>query len=148
LIDIVENNLHESYEKAILDHLAQCPQCNRLVRSFAHAWKELSSREKYKPSERFWPELLTKVEDSEKPRPLREKIITGLRNSLRPATVSLILFVGVFVGYQLGNRPSMDATLLELSHIELFVQDFQDFPEGSVGDFMMTYEIPLEEEKP
>jgi hypothetical protein len=145
LIDIVENNLHESYEKAILDHLALCPKCNRLVRSFTHAWEELSSAEKQIPSESFWPDLLEKVQASEKQVPIREKIIRGFRNSLRPVTVSLILLISVLIGYQLGNRPGMDTTLPE-PYIEQYVQDFQDFPEGSVSDFFMKYEFSLEEE--
>jgi hypothetical protein len=150
LIDIVENNLPESLKKAILDHLALCPQCNRLVQSYSHAWKGLSTKEKLEPSESFWPELLAKIEASEKSQPFREKIITGFRNSLRPAAVSLILLFGVFFGYQLGtaHRPETSPSEMSSQYIEQYLQDFQDFPYGSVGDFFTKYEIPLQEEKP
>ena len=148
LIDIVGNCHPESQKKVILDHLALCPRCQRLVKYFSLGWEELSTAEKLSPPERFWPELLAKIQDSEKPQLLREKIILGLRNSLRPAAVSLTLLLGVFFGYQLGNRQHMDTIHTEMVYVEPYFQDFQDFPEGSVSDFLMKYEIPIQEEKP
>lgn len=148
LIDIVGNCHPESQKKVILDHLALCPRCQRLVKYFSLGWEELSTAEKLSPSERFWPDLLAKIQASERPKPFREKIILGLRTSLRPAVVSLILLLGIFFGYQLGNRPRVETIQSEMSYIEHYVQDFQDFPEGSVSDFLMRYEIPIQEEKP
>ncbi len=158
LIDIIENNIPESQKKAIQDHLAICPQCNLLVKRFAHAWEELSTAEKWTPSERFWPALFAKIQAYEKPQPMWDKIFTGFRNSLRPATVSLILLLGIFFGYYLGNMPqgsmnksesdSIDTTRSEMAYVDQYLQDFQDFPDGSVSDFFTKYEIPIQEEKP
>lgn len=148
LIDIVENNIPESLKKRIQEHLATCSRCNRLVKSFTRAWQELATSEKLTPSDRFWPELLAKIKDHEKPMPLRDKILAGLRNSLRPATVSLILLFGVFFGYQLGNVPRTETSRPEVLTVEHYLQDFQDFPDGSVSDFFTKYEISIQEEKP
>ena len=147
LIDIVENSLPDSRKKMVVAHLAACPRCNRLVQSLSHVWEEHPSAGKQSPSESFWSDLLARIQAYEKPLPLREKIISGLKNSLRPVAVSVILLLGVLIGYQLGNRPGMD-TILSEPYIEHYVQDFQDFPEGSVSDFFMTYEFSLEDEKP
>jgi hypothetical protein len=148
LIDIVEDNLPESQKKIIQNHVASCPRCNRLVQRFACVWKELSTAEKLTPSERFWPGLWAKIEDSEKSPPLREKIITGLKNSLRPAAVSLIFLLGGLFGYHLGNLPHTETPSFEVLYMEQYVQDFQDFPEGSVSDFYMQYEIENQLEVP
>lgn len=148
LIDIVEDNIPESQKKAIHNHIASCPRCTRLVQRFALVWKELSSAEKLTPSEMLWPGLVAKIEIYENPPPLREKILAGLRHSLRPAAVSLIfLFCGLF-GYYLGNLPRMETPSSELLFVEQYVQDFQDFPEGSVSDFYMQYETQNLQEAP
>jgi hypothetical protein len=120
------------------------------MKSFAHAWEGLSTKEKFELSETFWPELLAKIEASEKSQPLLEKIIAGFRNSLRPAAVSLILLFGVFIGYHLGTTPRPETSQSEMSsqYIEQYLLDFQDIPYGSVGDFFTKYEIPIQEEKP
>jgi predicted anti-sigma-YlaC factor YlaD len=148
LIDIIENNIPESEKKGVQDHLAACSRCNQLIQSFARAWEELGTAEKLKPSDRFWPVLSAKIQDYERLLPLRDKILAVLRNSLRPAILSLILLFGVYFGYQLGNRPRIKTTLSEMSHIEQYVQDFLDNPEGSVSDFISRYEIPIKDEKP
>jgi hypothetical protein len=148
LIDIVENNIPESQKKTIKNHVASCPQCTRLVKRFACIWKEFSGAERSMPSEKFWPELLVKIEHYEKPLTLREKIIAGLIRSLRPATVSLIFLLGIFFGYQLGNIPHMETPRSEMSPMEQYVQDFQDFPDGSVSDFYMQYKTPKQQEVP
>jgi hypothetical protein len=146
LIDIAENNLSESPEKEILDHLAVCPRCKERVEDFSKAWKELPNAEKSIPSENFWSELLIKIQDHEQPPSIQEKMLTVLKNSLRPAAVSLSLIAGVFLGYQLGNFPHMKSTRSEITDIGLYTQDFRDFPEGSTSDFIMKYEIPIEVE--
>ena len=148
LIDIIENNILESQKKALQDHIATCSRCNRLYQSFALAWEELVTAEKWAPSDRFWPELSAKIQDHEKPQPLWEKILVGLSNSFRPAAVSLILLFGVFFGYQLGNVPRIETTQSEMLYVEHYFQDLQDFPDGSVSDFFTKYEIPIQEEKP
>jgi len=148
LIDIVEDNIPESQKRSIQNHLTTCPQCNRLVKRFARVWKELSTAEKLTPSERFWPGLRAKIEDYENPPLLREKIITGLKNSLRPAAVSLIFLLGGLFGYHLGNLPHMESTPPVMLYVEQYVQDFQDFQEGSVSDFYMKYETQNQQEVP
>lgn len=148
LIGIIENNIPESQKKGIQDHLTACPRCNRLIQSFAHEWKDLATAEKLTPSDRFWPELSAKIQDYEKPLSLWDKIFAGLRNSLRPAAVSLILLFGVFFGYQLGKEPRAETSRSEMLYVEHYLQDFQDFPDGSVSDFFTKYEIPVQEEKP
>jgi len=148
LIDIVEENIPESQKKSIQNHLATCPPCSRLVKRYARAWKELSTVEKLIPSEKFWPGLFAKIEAYDKPLPLREKIITVLKNSLRPAAVSLIFLFGGFFGYHLGNFPHMEPTPPEMLYMEQYVQDFQEFPEGSVSDFYMQYETHNQREVP
>lgn len=148
LIDIVENNIPESQNKAIQEHLTDCPQCRRLIQNFAHVWKELTPAEKMVPSESFWPELVARIKASEKPVPLRERIILGLRHSLRPAAVSLILIICAFFGYRLGDIPRMETAQSDISYFEQFAQDFQDFPEGSVSDFYMRYLNQEQEEVP
>jgi hypothetical protein len=148
LIDIVEDNIPESSKKTIQNHIASCPRCTRLVQRFALVWKELSSAEKLIPSERFWPGLVAKIDAQEKSLSLREKILAGLRHSLRPAAVSLIFLLGGFFGYYLGNLPHMETPSSELLFVEQYVQDFQDFPEGSVSDFYMQYETQNLQEAP
>jgi predicted anti-sigma-YlaC factor YlaD len=150
LIDIIEKNIPESQKKAIQDHLECCPQCNRLVDRFARIWNELSVTGKSIPLEKFWPALLAKIQAYEKPRGLQEKMLAAMRNSLRPAAVSLILLFGIFIGYQLGNIPRMDTAQSEMLSVyaEQYVQDFQDFPEGSVGDFYTKYKIQNQQEVP
>lgn len=147
LIDTIENNIPGSKKKAIQDHLESCPQCYGLVKRFSHLWQELPKMEKLIPSDRFWPELFAKIQDYEKPQPLWDKVITGLRNSLRPAAVSLILLLGIFFGYHLGNMPR-HSNLSEVLPVEQYITEFQDFPIGSVGDFLTKYEIQVQEERP
>ncbi len=147
VIDFVEKKLPESLQGTIQDHLESCPQCNRLVKSFAHLWKEFSAAEKRTPSDKFWPELFAKIQAYEKPQPLWDKVLTGLRSSLRPAAVSLILLLGIFFGYHLGNMPGY-SNLSEVNPVEQYITEFQDFPIGSVGDFFTTYEIQIQEERP
>jgi hypothetical protein len=148
LIDIVENSLCESLEKAILDHLADCPRCKDRVKDFSLAWKGLSTAEKFIPSESFWPELLAKIHAYERPQSLQEKMMRVLKHSLRPAVASLILIAGIFLGYQLGNFPHMQSSQSAKTQIGLYTQEFQDFPEGSVSDFFTRYEIPIQEDTP
>jgi hypothetical protein len=148
LIDIVENNLSESLEKAILDHLAVCPRCQRLVEDFVFAWKKLSTADKASPSHGFLPELIARIQAHEQPQPTREKMMRIFINALRPAAVSVILIGGIFIGYQLGNFPNMESSRTEMPAIGLYAHDFQDFPEGSAGDFLMKFELPIQEEKP
>lgn len=158
LIDFVEKKLPESQQKVIQKHLEDCPQCYGLVKRFAHLWQELPEEERFIPSDRFWLELFAKIQAYEKPQPLGDKFFTGFRNSLRPAALSLILLLGVFFGYHLGNMPqgsikksesdSMDTTQSEMAYVDQYFQDFQDFPDGSVSDFFTKYEIPIQEEKP
>jgi hypothetical protein len=148
LIDIIENRIPESEQKGIQAHLDACPRCSRLVQSFARVWTELPTAEKLTPSDRFWPVLYAKIQDLEKPLSLGDRILAGLRNSLQPAVLGLILLFGIYFGNQLGNRPSIETTLSEMSHIEQYLQDFEDIPDGSVSDFFTKYEIPIKEEKP
>jgi hypothetical protein len=148
LIDIAEDNLPESQRDSIQNHIASCPQCTRLVQRFALVWEELSSAKKLTPTESFWPGLWARVEEYEKSPPLWEKIILDLKNSLRPAAASLILLLGGLFGYHLGNFPHTEIPSSEVLYVEQYVQDFQDFPEGSVSDFYMQYEIENQPEAP
>lgn len=149
LIAIVENNIPESQKKEIQDHLAACPRCTSLVKSFARAWEELSAAEKREPSEGFWPGLVAKIQAAEEP-PLREKIIIRLKDSLRPVAVGLILLFGVFFGYQLGDMQQNETAPSEMLSVyaEQYVEEFLDFPEGSVSDFYTQYKIQNQKEVP
>ena len=148
LIDIAENNLEEAQKKSVQDHLAACPRCNRLVHNFAWEWERLSAAEKRAPSKRFWPGLIAKIQAREEPKPVREKIIAGLKHSFRPIAVSLILLFGVFFGYQLGNAPRPESAQSQFPYVEPLFGEFQDFPEGSVSDFYMQYDIQRQQEDP
>jgi hypothetical protein len=148
LIDIIEENMPASQKKAILDHTAVCPRCDRLLKDFSRVWQDISTAEKRTPSEGFWPGLLAKIEARERPRPFREKMIAGLRISFRAAAVSLILAFGIYFGYYLGNTPSMETAQSDVPSFEQYIRDFQDFPEGSVSDFYTQYEVQNQQEVP
>lgn len=148
LIDIVENIIPESQEKVIQEHITDCPVCDSLVKGFTHAWEQISPKEILVPSERFWPELVARIQALEKPVPFREKIALGLKQSLRPVAVSLIVLIAGFFGYKLGDMPDMEAAQVQMSYFENYVQDFQDFPEGSVSDFYMRYVNQEQKEVP
>lgn len=149
LIAIVENIIPESQKKEIQDHLAACPRCNRLVKNFTRTWEELSVPEKRGPSEEFWPGLVAKIQAAEEP-PLREKIIIGFKDSLRPVAVGLVLLFGILFGYQLGNMRQRETVPSEMLSVyaEQYVEEFLDFPEGSVGDFYTQYKIQNQQEVP
>lgn len=147
LIDIVEGKIPAHQIKAIQDHLASCPRCERLVRDFSRVWQNPYTAGKRIPSERFWPELIAKIEAQERPQPLVEKIIAGLKSSFRPAAASLILALAIYSGYQLGNTP-METTPTEVSYFDPYIEDLQDFPEGSVSDFYALYKIQDQQEEP
>lgn len=147
VIDFVEKKLPESQQKIIQKHLEDCPQCYGLVKRFADIWQGFPEQKRLIPSDKFWPELFAKIQAYEKPQPLWDKVLTGLRSSLRPAAVSLILLLGIFFGYHLGNMPGY-SNLSEVNAVEQYITEFQDFPIGSVGDFFTTYEIQIQEERP
>jgi len=148
LIDITDGGIPESSKNAILHHIATCPRCDRLVKEFTRIWQDLSKAGKRAPSDNFWPGLLAKIEALEKPRPLREKMLAGLRISFRTAAVGLLLSFGVYFGYQLGNTPPVETTRWDISHLEQYIQDFHDFPEGSVSDFYTQFNIQKEQKAP
>lgn len=147
VIDFIERKLPEPQQKIIRKHIEGCPQCYGLVKRFADIWQEFPEQKRSIPSDKFWPELFAKIQAYENPQPLWDKVITGLRSSLRPAAVSLILLLGVFFGYHLGNMPG-HSNLSEVTPVEQYITEFQDFPIGSVGDFFTTYEIQIQEERP
>lgn len=158
LIDFVEKRVSESLQIAIEEHCESCPHCDRLVKRFALIWQEFTKRERLTPSASFWSDLYDKIHASEKPQLLWDKIFIGFKNSLRPAAIILVLFFGVFFGYHLGNVPEgfgeisepkdIDQKISEEMFVDQYIQDFQDFPLGSVDDFYMRYEIQKQDEEP
>jgi len=149
LIEFVEGKLPDILKAEILEHIQSCAKCDRIVREFSLIWQDASVRVRRGPSVSFWPNLVEKIQTDEKPRQLWEQIIVGFKRSLQPAAVSLFLLVGALLGYRLGYVPEDTGKLI--SGEEYFVEyleEFQDFPLGSAGDFYLTYSTTEQGEIP
>jgi hypothetical protein len=151
LIDYVERKVPESLRGNIEDHLDRCLECARLVERFMLVWDAFPEEERVTPPESLWPDLWERIRSYDKPRKVDKRVFDGLVNSLRPVAAALLLLLGVFFGFHLGNFPAGAPEKLESAEIdphgleEIFVteyfQDFQDFPLGSIGDAYMSFEI-------
>ncbi|MBN1223913.1 MAG: hypothetical protein JXB23_11755 [Candidatus Aminicenantes bacterium] len=149
MIDFVEKSLPEVLQIEIEEHLRECAKCNRLVRQFSPIWKDFASRERKAPSTSLWPALIEKIQAEKKPQLLRNKILAGVKNSLRPAVATLILLAGMFFGYHLGNVPDDAGELVSgQGYFSEYLETFEDFPPGSVGDFYLKYTIQERKDMP
>ncbi|MFC2164101.1 zf-HC2 domain-containing protein [Acidobacteriota bacterium] len=149
LIDFVEKTLPDIQKAEIKDHIQSCADCDRLVREFYTIWQRISTRERKAPSRSFWPMLIQRIQTDEKPQQFWENIVVGFKRSLRPAVVSLFLLVGAYLGYHLGYVPVDTGKLI--SGEEYFVEyleEFQDVPLGSAGDFYLSYSTTEQGEIP
>jgi hypothetical protein len=149
LIDFVEGKVPDILKAEIEEHIQSCEKCDRLVREFTAIWQSISTRESKAPSLSFWPVLVQRIQTDEKPKRVWEHIILGLKHSLRPAALSLLLLLGAFLGYHLGHIPEDTGKLI--SGEEYFVEyleGFQDFPLGSAGDFYLSYSTTEQGELP
>lgn len=158
LIDLVENKVPESLRNEIIGHLDDCPRCQHLVEHFDRIWADFSPRPKTRPSPSFWPGLLEKIQRNEPHRRPMNRLLWGLKSSLRPIAAALILLSGISFGYYLGNTPPVPETSSEITDmdttavVEIFIDpyllDFQDFPLGSVADFYLSPGIQQQDKKP
>jgi len=149
LVDFVEGTLPEILRAEIEEHIQNCEKCGLLVKEFFPIWQNMSTGERKVPSSSFWPGLVERIQTGEEPQKVWQQIISGFRRSLWPAAVTVLLLVGAYFGYQLGNIP--EDTETSFSAEEYFVEyleDFQDFPLGSVGDFYLKYSATQQGEAP
>lgn len=155
LIDIIEKRVAERTLKNIQIHLNSCPKCTLLVERFSQIWKGFDQTKRIEPFVSFWPVLHQKIKAYEEHKFHSGEIFFGLKRWLRPAVVTLILLIGCFFGYQMGNVSqyygqvqSLDETgevALEELFTAQYLSSFEDFPMGSISDFYMSYEIKQKE---
>jgi len=151
LIDIIEERVAERTLKNIQIHLKSCPKCTLLVERFSQIWKGFDQTKRIEPSVSFWPVLHQKIRAYEEQKFHLGEIFFGLKLWLRPAVATVILLMGCFFGYQLGNVSqnydqiqSLEETgevALEELFFAQYLSSFEDFPEGSISDFYMSCEI-------
>ena len=158
LIDFVEKKVSEPLRREIERHLEECPDCMHLAKRFTQVWPDFSKRQPMVPSPSFLPGLLNKIQTHENFHRPQKKLLWGLKASLRPAAVVLILLLGIYFGYYLGNIPqtgeplpetwNMDTAAAEEILIDPYFQDFQDFPAGSVAGFYVSPGFQPQDKKP
>ncbi len=146
LVDLVEGNIPEFRQREIQKHLESCPQCGRLADRFDRLWQEFSKRDLVSPSASFWENLFCSIQADERPY-FWGLFISGMKHSFRPAAIIFLLLLGLFFGYYLGDIPGgSEKAISEEVFIDQYVQDFQDFPQGSVSDFYLKYEIQVKDQ--
>jgi predicted anti-sigma-YlaC factor YlaD len=139
LIDLIESKLPEVLKVEIEDHLRSCLKCARLFRQFSLSWEAIAKKERKSPSASFWPALVERIQAAERPQLVRYRILAGVKNSLRPAIITLILLAGVFFGYYLGQVPQgVEEPAFGKEYFEEYFEAFEDFPPGSGGDFYLN----------
>jgi hypothetical protein len=149
LIDFVEGKLPDILHNEFQEHIQSCRECDSLVSEFTAIWQTIPTRERKTLSRSFWPVLVQRIQTDEKPLRFREHVALGLKHSLRPAAMALLLLIGAFLGYHLGYAPEDSGKLI--SGDEYFVdylEEFQDFPLGSAGDFYLSYSTTEQGETP
>lgn len=151
LIDIIEKKAPENILKEIQIHLKSCPKCTLLLERFSQIWKGFDQTKRIEPSVSFWPVLHQKIKAYEEHKFHPGEIFFGLKRWLRPAVVTIILLMACFFGYQLGNfsqnygqiqsLEEAGEVALEELYTTQYLSSFEDFPEGSISDFYICYEI-------
>lgn len=155
LIDIIEKKSPENTLKEIQTHLKSCPKCALLVEQFSQIWEVFDQTTRTEPSVSFWPALHQKIKAYEEHKFHPGEIFFGLKRRLHPAVVTIILLTACFFGYQLGNFSqnygqiqSFEETgelALEELYTTQYLSSFEDFPDGSISDFYINYEIKHKE---
>lgn len=134
LVSLAERSVAETELPGLGDHLATCPECASLLRTFSEAWGSLAPAQYPQPSQVFFRGLIARIEAEEGTPSARRRILAVVRKALWPAAVAALFGAGIFAGYELGGsrRP---VAAPEAPFSDQLLQSFENIPPGSVADF-------------
>jgi hypothetical protein len=158
LVDFIEHKASADLQKNLQSHIEECPRCKQRVTEFSELWSKLSPQFRKEPSFSLWPSLEQAIRECEA-HPFRfSEIYRGFVRTLRPAAMSLIIIIGIFFGFQIGNTP--DNSELEPLQSNLrpgispeiyfsqYLEDFKDIPLDSTAAFYLGDNKPDEDKTP
>lgn len=124
----LDDELPPEQREAIQAHLAVCPACRQELARLTRLWEALAALPSEPPPEGLVEQVLARLAGRKAPR----------RRSLAlAASVLLGVFLGGTMGvnlYEALQPPAAETQVLAL-------EDFKDFPPGSLGTFLATYRL-------
>jgi len=139
LTQLLENKVLPETQNRINAHLESCQGCRHLVAQYVKIWEMWDEPFEITPSPAFWPNLLQRVQASESNKLSKLFFFSRHPYRFRPIAAAAFLFLGILLGYHLGNFPVPEKSQgsdQPDSAKEQFVEDqvgmFDDFPEGSL----------------
>ena len=132
----VEGRIPEEQRIKFDKHLRECGKCRKMVEEFSSAWSSLTSSPPEEVSPYFWTRLKARIDEYEK----KKSSSASPVRFLEPAVYSLILVVGLFAGYSLGNsyvekgRTAGDM----MAEDEMYIDVFNELPEGTIGEIYLS----------
>jgi predicted anti-sigma-YlaC factor YlaD len=97
-----DRELKSGEQEEISRHLLSCQFCREQYAEFERVWQTLGELEEIRPDPWFCGQVIGRIK-----KPRKHGLLPGLQWSFRvlraPATVSILLTVGILVGVYLGN---------------------------------------------
>jgi predicted anti-sigma-YlaC factor YlaD len=132
--EITENDV-----KAIEEHLQHCRQCEKRLQSLKNTWEIVGILPDPEPVPYFYTRLKRRMASQEK-----EEALTWIDRVLIPASAVVALALGLLVGNIVGRNGDMryQSPILEEEVVDsLQLDNFDDFPNASLGDALFTMAV-------
>lgn len=140
LVFFTESELPQQTQLEIEAHLKSCVKCAQLAEKFSKIYSDLENTEEIQPTPFFWTRLKQRIAEYEASADSTTEWLNILIERLRPAIVIVILIVGIFLGYWLGNFPVSNN---QINEQEVALEQFFDFqvgnlPSDSIEEFYLS----------
>ena len=146
----LDNDLPETQQKKVQQHLAACPDCSKRLKQLSNIWQFPEAIEKVEPSGKLWARIDAKLSTLENRPALVFDFWEAITDYAVPIAATVIVFIGVLAGTYLGRRPTdpnsafsepepitaAKADFVKSSHLDAF----DDLPPASIGGVYLSLE--------
>jgi hypothetical protein len=130
----LSGELSEREKEQIKSHLKECPECSQEVTALEDLNKKIDQLDELAPTPEFEARFWRKVEEAEKPKPVRQwfsplQWTSGMKWGLSTAFVALFI-LGIYVareGFQIPSRQKGIDSSHEIAEIEKDIDFYQHY---------------------
>jgi len=141
----VDGELSEKKKVEITHHLETCPSCEeeaKVLSSLSVLLRE--EKESIKASPYFWNKLEQRIIQAQTNRNALDMIFEWLNRTLIPASATVVIVLGLFIGTNLGGviyskiaqilNPDNSSLVQQEMNQSLHLSTLNDFPQESIGE--------------
>jgi len=147
LLRYLDNDLPENEQQEIQAHMVECPSCRAHLQWLKSSWQTEQSISRITAPPFLWTRFLARLNKEERS-PMIVRIAGQFFQYARPAIVTAVIVLMVYIGVQFGQKiilPKTESTLsgVQTSQIrtEFGMDYFSALPPGSVGEPLITLTV-------